>query len=525
MPLSFAPPVDWRASPREERISAFPLRWVSETPDAPAIREGEELWTYGALGRAITEGEAWLEACGVRPGDRVMLVNENCRALAALIFAVAQCGAWAVIVNARLAAPEVEAILAHCEPRLVIYTGALSPEAKAHAARHGASPVEVGSLGELAVLSRPNVQPEPAFDDPAEQVAALIYTSGTTGSPKGVMLTHRNLMFVAATSGTLRGLHPGDRVYGVLPISHVFGLTSMFLASLRAGACLELVPRFQPAALAAALADGVTVFQGVPTMYARLLEHAALHDLKLDAPKLRYLSAGGSPLDLELKRRVEAALGVRLQNGYGLTECAPTVSQTLMDQPKDDTSTGPILPGIEVAFRHPASGASLAEGEVGELLVRGPNVMKGYYRNPEATREVLQPDGWLNTGDLARLDETGALHIVGRTRELIIRSGFNVYPPDVEAVIARHPDVTHCAVVGRRVADNEEVIAFVQLRPGCRTTAADLAAHAAAELAPYKRPSEIFIVEALPATPTGKVLKAKLRELAARPHGPSGTKG
>ena len=447
-------------------------------------------------------------------GDRVLIVNENCRALVALIFAAARRGAWAAAVNARLAAGEIDAISAHADPRLVVFTTGVSRDAEAHRKRFGADEHGPASLGRLAALRRPRAAAEPTPRDPHDSVAALIYTSGTTGAPKAVMLTQRNLLFIAATSARLRDISPADRVYGALPISHVFGLASMLLATMQAGACIELVARFSAGAAIAALAEEITVFQAVPAMYARLLEHVAIERTTLRAPGIRYISAGGSPLDPALKERVEKAFGVPLHNGYGLTECAPTVSQTRMDDPKRDSSTGPPIPGIAIELRDLVSGAAVAAGEVGELWVRGPNVMKGYYRNPQATAEILTSDGWLNTGDLARLDASGSVHIVGRTRELIIRSGFNVYPPDVEAAFASHPDVTQCAVVGRSVEGNEEVVAFVQLRPGSKSAVEDLARHVADRLAPYKRPSEIVILDNFPASPTGKVLKSRLRELA-----------
>ncbi|HSE79680.1 MAG TPA: AMP-binding protein [Alphaproteobacteria bacterium] len=505
-------------------IADLPSRWARATPHAPALRDAGVDWTYAALARAIDEAQTWVAQRGVGPGDRIMIVNENCRALVALIFAAARCGAWAAAVNARLAPNEIDAIVAHADPRLVAFTSGASSDADAHRRRLAAADQGPASLGGVVALHRPQAAAEPAPGDPRDGVAALIYTSGTTGTPKAVMLTQRNLLFIAATSARLREITPADRVYGALPISHVFGLASMLLATLHAGASIDLVARFSAEAAIAALSRETTVFQGVPAMYARILEHLSAHEITLRLPKIRYISAGGSPLDPALKGRVEKAFGMPLHNGYGLTECAPTVSQTRMDDPKRDSSTGPPIPGIAIELRDVETRAPVREGEVGQLWVRGPNVMKGYFRDPRATAEILTADRWLNTGDLARVDRSGSIHIVGRTRELIIRSGFNVYPPDVEAAIVSHPDVTQCAVVGRPVEGNEEVVAFVELRPGATIGIADLARHAAERLAAYKRPSEIVILESLPASPTGKVLKRQLRELAcsARQKAPIG---
>jgi acyl-CoA synthetase (AMP-forming)/AMP-acid ligase II len=263
------------------------------------------------------------------------------------------------------------------------------------------------------------------------------------------------------------------------------------LGTLTAGGCLELVPRFDPAHLADALERGITVFQGVPAMYAKLLEYLEQQGRDLKAPKLRYMSSGGAPLDIDWKRRIEARFGTALNNGYGLTEASPTVSQTLIHARRDDDSIGPPLPWVEVRFVDPTSGQECAPGTAGELWVRGPNIMKGYYRD-------------------------GALFLVGRCKELIIRSGFNVYPPEVETALNAHPLVTHCAVVGRRVPGNEEVIAFVEIIPGSKVSEDDLKNFVHDRLAPYKRPQRIFIVTAMPASATGKIQKHHLVATAER---------
>ena len=288
---------------------------------------------------------------------------------------------------------------------------------------------------------------------------------------------------------------------------------------IKAGACLHVVARFDAARALAALAhDGLTIFQGVPAMYARMLEQLPA-GARVTAPRLRYLYAGGSPLDRTLKAAVEQRFGLPLHNGYGLTECSPTVSQTRLAAPRDDTSVGPPIPGIGVRIVKP-DGADADPDGVGELWVRGPNVMKGYYRDPEATADAITADGWLRTGDLARLAPDGALFIVGRLKELIIRSGLNVYPIEVETVLNAHPAVSQSVVVGRELPDgNEDVIAFVELAANRDATAAELAAFASDRLAPYKRPSEIRVMRALPASATGKVLRGQLKALAQEPRG------
>jgi acyl-CoA synthetase (AMP-forming)/AMP-acid ligase II len=501
------------------RIGELPRRWAAEEPGRPALVDRGITFSYGQLVQAFASAAGSLRAQGVRAGDRVMIVGENCIEQVVLLFAVAELDAWVVVVNARLSAREIDAIRDNCGARRLFYLTGVSEEARGHAERHGATALDLGVGGPVAMGPLdPGTHAEPVHAEGNKQVAALVYTSGTTGSPKGVMLTHRNLLYVATLSARLRGLSRGDRAYGVLPISHVYGFTSVLLGTLGAGACLLLEARYAPERLADALAhQELSMLQGVPAMYARLLEWIDAGN-KLSTPRLRFIYAGGSPLDPTLKVRVEALFGLTLHNGYGLTEGAPTVSHTRIEAPRADCSVGTPLPGLEVRLVAPG-GADAAAGEPGELWVRGPNVMRGYYRNPELTREVLSPDGWLNTGDLARQDPDGALHIVGRTRELIIRSGFNVYPVEVEAVLNSHPAVVQSAVVGREVPGNEEVVAFVEVMPGETVTPAALLAFAGERLAAYKRPCEIVILPALPAAATGKILKGRLKEMAQKTRG------
>ena len=487
-----------------DRISALVWHWERATPDAPAMRQDDFTWSWAQLAGAVRRARARLAGLGVGPGDRVMLVGENGLALCVLVLAAGDLDAWPAIINARLAGSEIDAIRDHCRPRRVLYLTGESPDAAGHAARHGAETLESG----LAVGALLAAEPEPVEAGGAGQVAALIYTSGTTGAPKGVMLTHRNILYVAAVSGGLRRLAPDDLVYAVLPFSHVFGLASVFTGTLWGGGCLMPVPRFQPAHILAALADGVTVFQGVPAMHARLLEFLRREGRTVTAPRLRLISAGGSPLDPALKAEAEAMFGLPLHNGYGLTEAAPTISQTRLEDPRSDCSVGPPLPAVEARL------AGAVDG-VGELWIRSPGVMKGYYRDPSLTAQVIDRDGWLNTGDLARFDVEGQLSIVGRSKELIIRSGFNVYPGEVEAALNAHPAIIQSAVVGRPAADgNEEVVAYVQVAAGDETGPIDLAAFVAARLAPYKRPARIVVMAALPAGPTGKILKSRLAAMA-----------
>lgn len=501
-----------------QRVSQSLQVWAERTPSAPAVRDhlGRHL-TYGAMLDEVTRAAATLRDRGVQPRDRVLLVNENSVPLLVAILALAEIGAWPVVVNARMTAKEIERIRSHCEPRLVLYlldSKAAQGHWRTYQGNTDAVEVQLagGPVGvrRLAVSGQIDVEGE-AWDD----VFTLIYTTGTTGAPKGVMLSHRNILYVAAVSGALRGLRNDDRVYLVLPVSHIFGLSAVFIASLMAGAELIVVDRFDPESMVKELRErSVTGILGVPTMYARLAEYLRKEGatkLPVTMPALRFMYVGGAPLDPAVREIAEETLGLPLLNGYGMTETSPTIAQVRYNEPLAHTGVGRPLPGLEVRITD-ANGKVVAQGDIGELHVRGPSVMSGYFRNPDATAEVLSADGFLNTGDLVWQDTDGSLHISGRSKELIIHSGFNVYPPEVEAAIVRHPEVLLCAVVGEQDQGNENVVAWVQRVSGSSLDEETLREFVRPLLAPYKRPHKILFTDELPTAPSGKVLKHLLKD-------------
>lgn len=510
--------------PSFARIHQVIEPWVRLQPGKVALQDRRGQLTYGELAGAIRELKARLQALGIRPGDRVLMVGENCVALGVLVLAAAALDAWAVVVNARLSAREIDNFVEHSGARRVFYTDGISSEALAHATRHGAVSESLPVIGNLSIgpLNASAIA-EPTSADPKAQVAAMIYTSGTSG-PKGVMLTHANLLHVAEVVRDLRRLGPEDKLYGILPMAHVVGLSSQLVGALACGSTLLLDDRFSAEGLARSLKqDGITVFIGVPAMYAKLLDWLRSTGTDCGGHTLRFVGVAGSPLTAQLKEDVERVLGLVLQNNYGLTEMSPTVSQTHLALPRRDCSVGLPVTGVEVRIVDP-HGQDVEPGAVGELWVRGPNVMKGYYRNEALTREAVNAEGWFNTCDLARQEPDGALFIMGRTKELIIRSGFNVYPHEVEQELNTHPDVVQSAVVGRQVDGNEEVIAFVEVAADAVVSHDVLARYLRERLSPYKVPAEIHFMAQLPAAPTGKILKHKLKEAAAR-IGPEGMHG
>ncbi len=500
---------------RPEFVHEIPRHWAVQAPQAPCLREAGGIVSYGELWRRIEAARDWLAAQGVGAGDRVLVAGENCNEMVVMLFACSALHAWPIQVNARLSAREIDTIRAHAEPLLTFFTGHVSEVAAAHGQRLGAQPSGCPVFDAGMHVLRAATVPQRVAAEEARQVATLIYTSGTTGAPKGVMVPHAGLTHFARISATSRELGPADIAYGALPMSHIFGIATVLMATLYAGASLILRPRFDAGEVFDALAEpGITILQGVPTMFTRLMAVAPGRAHPAGGyPRLRYLYTGGAPLDPTLKREVEQWFGQPLHHGYGITEYAGSLFITRMEAPRADCSAGYIVEGVEIAITD-GDGKPLPAGGRGQIRVRGPGVMAGYFRNPEQTAEALLPGGWLNTGDLGYLADDGALFISGRSKDLIIRSGFNVYPIEVEAVINAFPGVRQSAVVGRTAADgNEEVVAFVEPQEGAVPDQAALDAYLRENLAPYKRPAEIRVIDSIPTTASGKLLKQPLRAL------------
>ncbi|GAP37444.1 class I adenylate-forming enzyme family protein [Piscinibacter sakaiensis] len=505
-------------APAQRLHEAFD-RWVREAPSrvfvhlpagpgedgAPAASRTLDFAALGAMTDAL---EAELRGDGVGRGDRVLIVAENAPEHVALIVACSRVGAWSCGVNARMAPGEIAAFLAKADARVAYFTSAVSEAARAHAQRHGARPSAVAGLERSA----PRAQAQAETGPLADTVAAIIFTSGTTGVPKGVLMTHAGVLHFARVSAASRALGADDRSYACLPMTHIFGLGTVLMASLHAGAALVMRAGFDPADLLEALArEGVTQLQGPPALYARLLAHLDREGrAQVAAPSLRYLYTGAGPLDAALKARVEAAFRQPLHHGYGLSEYAGSVHLTRRGEWRRDTSAGYRVDGAELRIVDPATGLDRPAGERGEIWLRGAGLTPGYFRDPEATAAVMR-GGWYASGDLGELRPDGALFVVGRLKELIIRSGFNVYPAEVEAVLNAFPAIARSAVVGRDAGDgNEEVLAFVELRPGAALDRGALAAHLQEQLAPYKRPATVTVLAALPMTANGKILKRAL---------------
>ena len=493
-----------------QRESGARMQWVEEltnsaAPDTRAIIDfdGRE-YSYGCLETMVKTLVGILRRHGVRPGDRVMVVTENCATFAVAILALSQLRAWITPVNARQTPDEIQAIRNHSTARCILFTPEASQAAADHAVQFGAVLSGQIDCGEIYLSPIFECVPEAISHEPQNQVAALMYTTGTTSAPKGVMLSHANLVWNAKTSSEIRSLGPSDIVLAVLPATHIYCFSSGILAAFCAGATIRFMPRFTPEGVLAAFAQGVTMMPGVPQMYQNLVNHLQARGEEPFAPKLRVISSGGAPLDPAWKKGIEAFFGLPLHNGYGLTETSPGVAVTRIENPRDDISVGEIVPDVEVKIDKPD-----AEG-IGEVLIRGPNIMKGYYCDEIATKNAIRSDGFFKSGDFGRLGSEGELYIAGRKKELIIRSGFNIYPPEIEAMLSNHPAVQQAAVIGRVVEGNEEVLAFLLSDSGMPEE--QIKSWLRNHLVAYKIPQHIFIVPSFPTAPTGKILKHKLLE-------------
>jgi long-chain acyl-CoA synthetase len=420
-------------------------------------------------------------------------------------YGVLRAGGVVVPMNVLLKQREVEFYLGDPEAKLIFAWHEFADAAEQGAAAVGAECilVEPVSFGRLLAGAEPVRE---VADRAADDTAVILYTSGTTGKPKGAELTHSNLAINADVSKALFSLGHEDVILGTLPLFHAFGQTCGLNAAISAGTSLTLIPRFSAeAALAAIERDRVTVFEGVPTMFSALLHHPERE--RFDVSTLRVCVSGGAALPVEVLRGFEEAFGCVVLEGYGLSETSPVACFNHPDRERKPGSIGTPIEGVEMRLVDDHR-ETVAPDEVGEIAIRGHNVMKGYWNRPEATADAIDSAGWFYSGDIARVDEDGCYFIVDRKKELIIRGGYNVYPREIEEVLYEHPAVREAAVIGIPHADlGEEVGAAVALKDGENVTESDIRDYVKANVAAYKYPRHVWFVDELPKGPTGKILK------------------
>jgi long-chain acyl-CoA synthetase len=475
--------------------------------DRPAIKLDDFVLTWEQLAGASAHAAGLLAEEGVEPGDRVGLMLPNVPQFPILYYGILRAGGIVVPMNVLLKEREVAYYLEDSGAKLLLAWEGMLDAAQAGADKAGAKVLEVDFEGFVQRLGATTPRHEIA-DRGGEDTAVLLYTSGTTGSPKGAELTHDNLRSNAETSASLYDGGPEDVMLGALPLFHAFGQTCAMNVSVITGACLSLIPRFDPRkALEMFERDKVTIFLGVPTMYGAML-HAPDRD-KHDTSSLRVCVSGGSAMPVELLKGFEDAFGCDILEGYGLSETSPTASFNQLGQERKPGSIGTPVPGVEMKLLD-EDGNEVADGEVGEIVIKGPNVMKGYWNKPDATEEAIV-DGWFHSGDLAKRDEDGYYFIVDRKKELIVRGGYNVYPREIEEVLYEHPAVREAAVIG--IPDDqmgEEVGAAIALKEGEEASEDDIRAFVREQVAGYKYPRKVWFVDELPKGPTGKMLKREI---------------
>ncbi|HEV7790590.1 MAG TPA: long-chain fatty acid--CoA ligase [Pseudonocardia sp.] len=474
--------------------------------DRPAVKLDDAQLSYAQLDTASQHIAGLLAARGIGPGDRVGIMLPNVPHWGILYYGVLRAGAVAVPMNPLLKEREVAYYLSDSGAGLLFAWHGFGAEARAGAKLADAEAVLIDPAEFLGLLG--SAEPVGGVVDRAgDDTAVILYTSGTTGQPKGAELTHDNLMRNVEVGRALLDASPDDVVFGGLPLFHVFGQTCGLNASVAAGACLTLLPRFDPTKTLEILQrDKVTIFQGVPTMYVALVNHPDRADYDLSS--LRVCASGGAAMPVEVMTAFEKEFGCVVLEGYGLSETSPVASFNVPDRRRPGSIGFPVS-GVEFRIVDDAD-KDVPEGEPGEIVIRGHNVMKGYWGKPEATAAAIK-DGWFHTGDVARCDEDGFYFIVDRKKDMIIRGGYNIYPREIEEVLYEHPAVAEAAVIGMKHAElGEEVAAVVALKPGAEATADELRDYVKGKVAAYKYPRRLELVASLPKGPTGKILKREI---------------
>jgi long-chain acyl-CoA synthetase len=493
-------------------------------PDAPACRIGGNPTTYRELDEQSGRIAAGLRSAGLAPGQVVALQLPNIPQFLTAYFGALKAGLVVLPLNPLLMAPELEYHLTDSAAALLIGFEGIHAEASKACettgvplylvsmgpAPDGPLPDGTRSVSELVSTAPLDVPGGDVAARGPDDTAVLVYTSGTTGKPKGAELTHFQLYMNSTVAGGLFGVRSDDVVLAVLPFFHVFGLSSVINVFVRYGGCLSIVPRFQPAAVLDAIeADRCTVIGGVPTMLHAL---AQMDITGRDLSALRVAVSGGASLPGNIMRTFEDKYRIEVLEGYGMTETASSCS---FNRPGDRKvlSIGKPLWGVTMRVGDAEDRPRPAGREhVGEILIRGHNVMKGYLGQPEATEKTLR-GGWLHTGDLGYMDEDGFYFIVDRAKDLVIRGGYNVYPSEIEEVLYAHPEILEAAVIGKPDERlGEEVVAVVARREGSTVTAEEIIAYCRERLAAYKYPREIRFMSELPKGPSGKIIKAALRD-------------
>ena len=488
-------------------------------PEKLALIAGEDRVTYGELERRAARFAGALISLGLGRGSHVALMMPNVPEFTVAYFGCQLAGVVAVPLNVMLKAAEVGYHLGDSDAVALVLWHTLVGEAFAGArdapgCRHlivagGGAGEHEGTLSFDALVDAGAAVAELPDTNP-DDTAVILYTSGTTGRSKGAMLTHFNLFYNAIAAADGHAIDEGAISLAVLPLFHSFGQTVIQNGTLLKSGTVVLLPRFEAlAALEAIERHRVTFFAGVPTMYFGLLHHPGAE--RFDLSSLRVCASGGAPMPVEVMQRFDAKYGTNILEGYGLSETSPVACVNPKGRAKKPGSIGMPLYGVEMRLVREDGGVIHECGVPGELCIKGHNIMKGYYKRPDATAAAIK-GGWFSSGDVATRDEDGYYRIVDRKKDMVSRGGFNVYPREIEEVLYGHASVAEAAVIGvAHESLGEEVVAVVALKAGHEATANELMLHCKERLAAYKYPREVRFVGALPKGPTGKILKRELR--------------
>ena len=484
--------------------------------DAPALRFGNDIVTYGGLRAEVGALRGGLISQGLQPDDRVVLMMASGRQFIVSYFAVLGAGGIAVPLNPQSPTAEILREIGDVRPSMLILgpmgASTLTGQLSGHTGLTVIAPASTAMPGAVEFETVAAGTAGPLVERTDTDLAVLMFTSGTAGAPKAAMLTHGNLRANLDQMQALGDAHlySTDVVLAIPPLFHIYGLNATLGVTLAAGGCVIPVDRFDPTAVVATIVSAkVTILAGAPPVYEALASLPEDATTKAQFVSLRRAISGASKLDPATGRAFAERFGIAVSEGYGLTEAAPVVTAAVGLTPKPGTIGAP-LPGVSVRLVD-ESGDDALVGDAGEIWVRGPNVFPGYWEDATASANVLTADGWLRTGDIAVADTEGELTIVDRAKDLIIVSGFNVYPAEVEEVLASHPDIVEAAVVGvSHPHTGETVRAFVVAKPGAIIEADALIAFSMRQLARYKCPTSVDVVTELPKGLQGKVLRRAL---------------
>ncbi len=483
------------------------LDTAARDADAPALRLDDTTLNYGFFAEGAARIAGLLKAKGVESGDRVGIMLPNVPYFPVVYYGILRLGGIVVPMNVLLKARETGFYLSNPEAKVVFAWHDFLEAAEGGAQEAGAEVIAVkpGEFEQLLGGAEPHYD---VAEKAPEDTAVILYTSGTTGQPKGAEITHGNLGSNTQACINLYDSGPSDVVLGALPLFHTFGATCAMNTCVKSGALLTLIPRFDPVkALEIIERDGVTQFLGVPTMYGAML-HAA-NAGEADTSTLRVCASGGASLPVEVLKQFQDKFNTKILEGYGLSETSPVASFSHPDKEQKPGSIGTVIEDVEMKIVDD-EGQEVPVGDVGEIVIKGPNVMKGYWKREEATAEAIR-DGWFHTGDIGKVDEDGYFFIVDRKKDMIIRGGYNVYPREIEEVLYEHEAVREAAVIGVPHDEwGEEIGAAVALKEGQDVSPEDIKAFVKEQVASYKYPRLVWIVDELPKGPTGKILKREI---------------